>query len=259
MAAANQLSSNYWPDDACARAFWSQQELPPYRRLLADTAEWLDPAEGERWLDLGCGCGQLTQSLWRKSGGRLAEIVGLDCAAANERAFEKIGATVQPRPSRNQIRFQQADFSSGLDAWPDGCFDGVVSGLAIQYAEHYSEPDGRWTDAAYNRLLADILRVLRPGGRFVFSVNVPEPRWGKVALQAIPGVFRSRQPGRFLKNSVRMLRYGAWLTREARRGRFHYLSWQVIQGKLAATGFVHIDHRLTYAGQAFLFRCQRPR
>jgi len=28
---------NYWPDTRCARAFWRQQELPPYRQLLADT------------------------------------------------------------------------------------------------------------------------------------------------------------------------------------------------------------------------------
>ena len=64
-----ELDVNYWPDRKCARAFWTQCEVPPYRRLLADTAAWLDPAPGERWLDLGCGGGQLTHALWEKSGG----------------------------------------------------------------------------------------------------------------------------------------------------------------------------------------------
>src|SRR5262249_15841239 len=153
----------------------------------------------------------------------------------------------QPRPADDQIRFFPTDFSAGLPEWRDGQFDGAVSGLAIQYAEYYSEEEGRWTTAAYDGLLAEIYRVLRGGGCFVFSLNVPEPAWGRVAWRALPGVFRTRQPGRYLKNSLRMLRYGVWLTREARRGRFHYLPLPVIRGKLTATGFVAVEHRITYA------------
>src|SRR5262249_45356903 len=62
-------SRNYWPDTKCAKAFWSQHTLPPYQQLLSDTSAWLDPRPGERWLDLGCGSGQLTRALWRQSGG----------------------------------------------------------------------------------------------------------------------------------------------------------------------------------------------
>ena len=67
MATVTTTSVNYWPDDTCAKAFWSQRKLPPYRRLLADTAAWLDPQPGERWLDLGCGSGQLTRTFGRKA------------------------------------------------------------------------------------------------------------------------------------------------------------------------------------------------
>jgi hypothetical protein len=55
-----------------------------------------------------------------------------------------------------------------------------------------------------------------------------------------------------------MLRYGSWLKREARRGRFHYLPVEDIARKLAAAGFTAVEHRLSYAGQAFLLRCRRP-
>src|SRR5207302_2421239 len=96
---------NYWPDDACARAFWSQRELPPYRRLLADTVAWLDPRPGERWLDLGCGYGQLTRTLWEKSGGSLAEVVALDCAAANQAAIEKLRRHARPPADERHVRF----------------------------------------------------------------------------------------------------------------------------------------------------------
>ncbi len=267
--ANHHLAINHWPESSCARAFWGQQEIPPYRRLLADTVAWLDPQPGEHWLDLGCGCGQLTQALWDKSGGTLQSIVGLDCAAVNQRAFHKLRAALQPPPlcispqdwgeiQRGEvIRFITADFSAGLPDCENEQFDGVVSGLAIQYAESYSEKSGCWTTEAYDRLLAEICRVLRGGGRFVFSVNVPMPAWGKVALHALPGIWHARRPARYLKNSLRMLRYGAWLTREARSGRFHYLPLPVIVEKLTATGFLAIAHRLTYAGQAYLIRCQK--
>jgi SAM-dependent methyltransferase len=257
MPAAVVSQLNYWHNPACARAFWGQQELPPYRQLLADTAAWLDPQPGESWLDLGCGGGQLTQTLWVKSDGTLEEVVGLDCATANAEAFRKLRATVEPAASADHIRFVCADFSNGLAAWEDGRFHGVVSGLAIQYAESYSEAEGRWTTDAYDHLLAEVQRLLQRGGRFVFSVNVPEPSWSKVALHSLAGVFAARRPSRYLKKAWRMMRYGSWLKREARRGRFHFLPWPAIAAKLQDVGFVAIEHRLSYVYQAYVIRCRK--
>jgi ubiquinone/menaquinone biosynthesis C-methylase UbiE len=78
-----RVGDNHWFDDRCARAFWDQRQALPYRELLRDTAAWLDPRPGEHWLDLGCGCGQLTAQLWQRSGGGLARVVAVDCAAAS--------------------------------------------------------------------------------------------------------------------------------------------------------------------------------
>ena len=50
MATAVTGSVNHWPESKCAKAFWGQQELPPYRRLLTDTAAWLETRPGQRWL-----------------------------------------------------------------------------------------------------------------------------------------------------------------------------------------------------------------
>jgi SAM-dependent methyltransferase len=259
MASASKSEVNYWPQSSCARAFWSQQELPAYQKLLADTAAWLDPHPGDAWLDLGCGCGQLSQALWTKSQGSVARIVAMDCALENEKAFQRLQQRLLPVPRPGQITFQQGDFSTGLAAWAEGTFHGVVSGLAIQYAESYSVENSSWTTAAYDQLLKEIYRVLRPGGWFVFSVNVPEPAWGKVALRSLRGVFRARQPGRFLANAWLMMRYGSWLKREARRGRFHYLPLPEIVDRLSRTGFEGIEHRVSYVGQAYLVRCCKPK
>jgi hypothetical protein len=109
-------SVNYWPDSACAKAFWGQHLLPPYRQLLGDTAAWLEPKPGERWLDLGCGSGRLAKVLWQRGGGALAEVVGLDCAAVNDRAFVQLRADLRPPPSKEALYFVAGDFSRGLAA-----------------------------------------------------------------------------------------------------------------------------------------------
>lgn len=246
---------NFWPDDRCAKAFWSQQEVRPYRRLLADTVAWCAPAAGERWLDLGCGSGPLTRGIWEATGGTVAGITGLDCAAANDRAYAELRKTLSPPPGE-RINFICHDFSGGLDLFPDASFDHAVSGLSITYAESYSEAEGRWTTAAYDRILCEARRVIRPGGRFVFSVNVPEPQWWRVGLLSLGDMFRAGRPLRFLKRAVRMMKYGAWLKREARTGRFHYLPADAVREKLLAAGFERVEHRLSYAGQAFVFRAE---
>jgi SAM-dependent methyltransferase len=248
---------NYWPDSKCAKAFWGQHDLPPYRELLDDTIDWADPKPGESWLDLGCGGGALSKALWERSEGQIAEVVGLDVAAVNEQAYAKLRTTLQPPPG-DRVRFQTHDFSNGLAQFADGSYTCVVSGLSISYAESFDEATGQWTTAAYDRLLSEVYRVLKPGGRFVFSVNVPEPAWRKVAWKSLSGAKAAKKPLKYLKKAWRMLRYGAWLKKEARTGRFHYLTADVITGKLSAVGFVGIEHRLSYVDQAYIFRAHKP-
>jgi SAM-dependent methyltransferase len=248
---------NYWTDAKCAKAFWSQRELPPYRRLLEDTLAWVAPRAGESWLDLGCGGGALSQGIWEISGGTVAQVIGVDCAAANVEPYRRLQLTLRPSP-HDRVRFLCHNFSDGLKPLSDDAFDGAVSGLSLSYAESRDAFSGTWTTAAYDHVLSEVLRVLRPGGRFVFSVNVPEPSWARVAMLSLGAVFRSSRPLRQLKNSWRMLRYGKWLKQQARTGRFHYLPQHMVTAKLTTTGFRDIEHVLSYGGQAYLFRAVKP-
>jgi ubiquinone/menaquinone biosynthesis C-methylase UbiE len=243
---------NYWLDRECAQAFWDQRLALPYQELLQDTARWLDIRSGEHWLDLGCGSGQLTAALWQRSSGQIGEIVAMDCNAVNREAIEKLNRKLSAASQTPPIRFLTGNFSAGLPQFADGTFDGIVSGLAISYAESCDAPTGRYTDQAYDRLLSEMFRVLKPGGRLVFSVNVPNVRFWPIFWKSLRLAFRISKPVKTLINVLKMQSYGHWLQREARRGRFHYFPIGEIEQRLRRVGFQGFRFCHSYAGQAYV-------
>jgi ubiquinone/menaquinone biosynthesis C-methylase UbiE len=246
------VDHNHWLTEECAKAFWDQKEGRPYKQLVDETIGLASPKPGERWLDLGCGSGQLASTLW-KQGGPLSEVVCLDCAAINADPVTKLNDKHQ---AGGAIKFLAANFSDGLASFTPASFDGVVSGLSISYAEHFDTATGRYTDRAFRQLLADVRRLLRPDGRFVFSINVPNPRFWKVLWKSLGSGLRLRRPGRQLVTALRMMRYGRWLCDEAKRGRFHYLPIDQLTARLHEAGFESVEHRVTYADQAYVVRAR---
>jgi ubiquinone/menaquinone biosynthesis C-methylase UbiE len=102
---------------------------------------------GERVLDAGCGTGRSFGAMLAQG----AELVGVDFSAGMLRVARR------KHPAAALV---QADLQRG---WPfrDGSFDTVVCALV---GEHLGELD---------RVFGETRRVLRPGGRLIFSVYHP--------------------------------------------------------------------------------------
>lgn len=140
-------------DDAWeTHAGWWQDEFtegadPEYEeQMLPLIAEYLQGMP--QVLDIGCGEGQVARHLARTAG--VEHVVGVDPSDAQI-------AVAQQRGGGPQYVRGAAD---ALPV-PDGGFDAAVACLVF---EHITEVDGA---------LAEVARVLRPGGTFLFLLNHP--------------------------------------------------------------------------------------
>jgi SAM-dependent methyltransferase len=146
--------------DSFAEAYTAETELslvnayyerPAILDLAGDVA-------GRRILDVGCGSGPLFAAL-RDRG---AIVTGIDSSARMlELARRRLGTSAA---------LHLADLRSPLP-FADGAFEDVVASLVLHYLEDWTAP------------LAELRRVLTPGGRLIASVDHPFHS----QLQASPG------------------------------------------------------------------------
>ena len=145
---AGQAAANDY--DSFAEAYSAENEVnlhnayyerPAMLALAGDVA-------GRRILDVGCGSGPLFAAL-RDRG---AVMTGFDSSAGMlELARRRLG---------DDADLRVADLGSPLP-FPDRAFDDVVASLVLHYLEDWTAP------------LAELRRVLKPGGRLIASVNHP--------------------------------------------------------------------------------------
>lgn len=120
--------------------------------------ELCEPIRGSRALDLGCGEGYCTRELARRGA---APVTGIDLSdgmieiAARKEAEELLG-----------IRYQ-AGCATDLQCFEDGSLDLVLAVFLFNYLD----------TARMRSCMTGIARLLRPGGRFVFSVPHPAFPW----------------------------------------------------------------------------------
>jgi SAM-dependent methyltransferase len=109
--------------------------------------DWLNPAAGLNWIDVGCGNGAFTQILADRCAP--ATIQGID-PAEGQLAFAR------ERPAARIAQFHQGD-ASALP-FPDEQFDAAVMALVIFYV-----PDPAMA-------VGEMVRVTKPGGRIATYV-----------------------------------------------------------------------------------------
>ena len=111
-------------------------------QLAGGVVEWLDARIGEHILDLGCGDGQLTARLAETG----VQVRGVDASAAMVAAARARGVVADEAAAEKL-------------PYPDASFDAVFSNAALHWVRGQDE------------MLAEVHRVLKPGGRFVAEMG----------------------------------------------------------------------------------------
>jgi len=248
---------NMWRSMVVAVAYSYQQNSKPYRELLNATESFLNPINGEMWLDLGCGSGPVVRSIWERSNGK-CHIVGIDLSRKALSIAQKSLRKFVPAPESSKIEFVQADFSKGLSSlFVPESFGGITAGLCISYAESWNHGSQCWDDYAYRILLRDVHSILRDNGQFIFSTNVPGYSYWLLARKSWRQIFLTWKVPLALVVSSIMLYQSRWLRRSVSEGRFHYLPAEEIAAELRNIGFKEVEYKLTYSGQAWVFHARK--
>ncbi|WP_298953743.1 class I SAM-dependent methyltransferase [uncultured Methylobacterium sp.] len=150
---------------------FSRSQEFPFRELF--------PAKdyaGKVVVDLGCGTGKLAGYLQPLA----REVIGVDPAEP------LLGIARERYAGRPNSRFVQGSFDA--IPLPTGSVDAIVSNMAFQHAE----------ERGGDRGLAEMLRVLRPGGRMAIVVAHATTQKFLIARgfaeRAVPGRLRWREP-----------------------------------------------------------------
>jgi SAM-dependent methyltransferase len=145
---SDDLASNDY--DRFAKAYTAETEDSLVNRYYERPAilDLAGDLTGRRILDAGCGSGPLHAALEARG----AAGTGIDSSAGMLRlARQRLGA---------EASLHLADLREPLP-FPDASFDDVVASLVLHYLEDWASP------------LAELRRVLRPGGRLIGSVDHP--------------------------------------------------------------------------------------
>lgn len=130
-----------------------------YRRFMERQTDLLRMKDGDSVLDLGCGTGDFSVYLAKRSKSPDVTVTAVDYVADGlRRGRERIGGV--DRDGRPKVRFVMANLEVREDRrvpFRTGSFDTVLASLLVSYIE------------APSSLLTSVFALLRPGGRLVLS------------------------------------------------------------------------------------------
>lgn len=145
------VMSGGWRYDLMERWLDATMFRGQLRALRQRTIELARPQPGERVLDVGCGTGTLALGIQQRVGGT-GHVAGIDPSAAQI-------ARARAKAARRHLT---TDFTVGVIErlpFPDRTFDIVVSTLMMHHVGAALKRQG----------LAEVARVLKPGGRLVIA------------------------------------------------------------------------------------------
>lgn len=151
------------------------------RPFIMDMCE---PLTGLKVLDLGCGEGYCTRELSKRGA---TQVYGVDLSENMIRA-----ATQQEKKHSLNIQYENA-CATNLKQFGDNDFDLVLAVFLFNYLNNTQT----------KQCMSEVVRILRPGGRFIFSI--PHPCFPYMRDAEYPFYFQVEDKGYFSQRDRQFL------------------------------------------------------
>ncbi len=228
------------------------EDATPYKKLLKQIEEYIDPKPGERWLDLGTGSGAIVDLIWNKSKGHIKEIVALDLTDVMLEHLRKRIPSLVPQPSYHHITLVKHNLSKRLP-FEDSSFDGVTASLVLTYIE---EHEGSKGIGALRAIFNEVHRVLTPGGEFVWTTPKYGVNFAKVFAASWREIFDPRKCYNLFYGPA-ILRYALKIQKKGRKGEYQFLPEARFLELLANAGFSDTRTAYSFANQALVLSSKK--
>jgi len=237
---------NFW--NGYAQFYHYLERAKPYQDLVNEFDKNIPSVIKGKWIDLGSGSGMIVDLLLKKiNNPQSAEILATD--------FDKtMLGHLSKRLNNNNLKIKELDLAMSFDL-PDNYFDGVTANLVLSYIIHHESELGL---RGFTRLLEDIYKILKPGGKFIWSSPRKGVIFAKVFLASWKDILNPRQTENLyygpaiLKQALRIQNWG-------KRGIYHFLDTKEIEKILKEIGFINIKFSRSMANQVDIISCEKPK
>lgn len=236
-----------------AQIYRNLEKARPYYNLLKVIGEFLDPKEGEIWLDAGCGPAKVSYLIWEKSERNVEKIVGVDIVL--QPAYETLSQMKESIP----LKLEYANLGERL-SFPDNFFDGIVANLILTYIIEF---EGKRGKDAFIGVMEEMFRILKPGGRLIWSTPKENVNFIWVFLASIPDMLNiyeyivNKDVTRIIQGT-KILKHALKIQKKGKEKIYTFLPKEEIEGILLKIGFVNPICKKTFAGQVWVYRVEKP-
>lgn len=155
----NEMIWDFWAS-RYHRLWVQKHSLRPTRHAVLDIIRELEPIQGTRILDLGCGVGELMEELEKNHGG--ISLTGIDSSG------EMLRISKSRNPNAKHIQLAAEELSSLKDS-----FDIIVCTHSFPY---YAEK---------HKVIMELHRLLAPGGSLVIAFASVNSLYDKLVMSMV--------------------------------------------------------------------------
>jgi len=226
----------------------------PYRNLTKSVESFIEPKEKDIWLDVACGPAKMSEMIFRKSKGKIEKIIAIDII------LEPAKKRLENLKSQIPIELRYASITDPLP-FPDNFFDGIVANLCLPYVIDFEGKKGK---DALEAILAEMFRILKPGGHLVWSTPKKNVHFQWNFLHSIPDmlniweyIFR-KDISRILQGT-RILGHALKIQENGKNRIYTFLPKEDLEELLLKKiGFINPSWKKTFSQQVLVNRVYKP-